>query len=80
VVTLCASDQAQPPLIKADADRLEKKLAIILERGAMTGPAGKALRTTVTDREVNSYFKFQGAECYRSASSIRSSGFSTRDD
>jgi len=62
VVTLGAVDQAQTPLVKADADRLEKKLAIILERGAMTGPPGKALRTTVTDREVNSYFKFQGAE------------------
>jgi len=31
VVTLCAADQAlPPPLIKADADRLEKKLAVIL--------------------------------------------------
>jgi hypothetical protein len=62
VVALCAADQALPPLVKADADRLEKKLAIILERGALTGPQGKALRTTVTDREVNAYFKFQGAE------------------
>jgi len=65
VVTLGAADQAQTPpakLVKADADRLEKKLAVILERGALTGPPGKALRTTVTDREVNSYFKFQGAE------------------
>ncbi len=61
VVTLCAAEQAPTPLVKADADRLEKKLAVILERGALTGPPGKALRTTVTDREVNAYFKFQGA-------------------
>ena len=61
VVTLCAAGQAQSPLTKSDADRLDKKLAVIVQRGAMMGPPGKALRTTVTDREVNAYFKFQGA-------------------
>lgn len=46
-----------------DADGLEKKLTVILDRGAKTPtPALKPLRTPISEREVNSYFKFQGKE------------------
>ena len=47
---------------KTDADSLEKKIAAVIARGAANDPAAKPLRTTITDREVNAYFKFQGAE------------------
>ncbi len=50
-------------LVKRDADGLEKKLTVIVERGAK--PPGKTLRplrTPIHDREVNSYFKFQGKQ------------------
>jgi hypothetical protein len=49
-------------LTKHDADSLEKKINAVLERGALTAPPAKPLRTVVTDREVNAYFQFQGAE------------------
>ncbi len=49
-------------LTQQDADRLEKKLTAVLERGAKTGAPNGPLRTVVTEREVNAYLKFQGAE------------------
>src|SRR6185295_11754237 len=49
-------------LTKSEADSLQKKLDAILKRGAATGRAAtQALRTPVTDREFNAYFRFQGA-------------------
>lgn len=50
----------QAALTQREADSLQKKLAALLERGAPTA-APKALRTPVSDREVNAYFKYQGA-------------------
>lgn len=48
---------------KRDADGLEKKLSLILDRGAKPPtPTTKPLRTPISEREVNSYFKFQGKE------------------
>jgi hypothetical protein len=52
----------QQSLTRGEADSLQRKLATVLERGAKAGPAGRPVRTTVTDREVNAYLKFQGAE------------------
>ena len=43
-----------------DADSLEKKVAAITQHA--TDGNGTSLQTTITDREVNSYFKFQGAQ------------------
>jgi hypothetical protein len=43
-----------------DADNLEKKVAAIIQHALAAN--GEPLKTTVTDREVNSYFKFQGAQ------------------
>jgi hypothetical protein len=43
-----------------DADNLEKKSAAIVQHAANAN--GSPLKTTITDREVNSYFKFQGAQ------------------
>jgi hypothetical protein len=58
-VVVSAAAQA---LTKSDADSLEKKLAAILQRGAATGRAAeKPLRTSISEREFNAYFKFQGA-------------------
>ena len=51
----------QQALTKREADSLEKKLAAMLARGAQATAAPKALRTPVSDREVNAYFKYQGA-------------------
>jgi hypothetical protein len=48
-------------LTRDDAVRMEQKLNAIMARGALKGPAAKTakpLRTSFTDREVNSYFKF----------------------
>src|SRR5213595_1404435 len=53
---------AIPSLKKTDADSLEKKIAAVIARGAANDPAPRPLRTTITEREVNAYFKFQGAE------------------
>jgi len=50
-------------LVKRDADGLEKKLTVIVERGAKPpAKAARPLRTPILDKEVNSYFKFQGKE------------------
>lgn len=43
-----------------DADNLEKKVAAIIQHAVTTDATPR--RTTVTEREVNSYFKFQGAQ------------------
>jgi hypothetical protein len=48
-------------LTQRDADSLEQKLAVIVERGAAAAPSSRALRTQLTEREVNAYFKYQGA-------------------
>ena len=48
--------------LKRDADGLEKKLHVIVDRGDKKPAPTKALRTPISDREVNSYFKFQGKE------------------
>jgi hypothetical protein len=56
------SAAAQAALTRTEADSLQKKLAIILQRGAATGRAAEqTVRTTITEREFNAYFKFQGA-------------------
>jgi len=47
---------------KTDADSLERKLAALIARGAATEPSPRPLRTVITDREVNAYFRHQGAE------------------
>ena len=43
-----------------DADSLEKKVAAITQHAA--APTETSLQTASPDREVNSYFKFQGAQ------------------
>jgi len=48
--------------VKRDADGLEKKLHLIVDRGDKQPPPTKPLRTSISEREVNSYFKFQGKE------------------
>ena len=48
--------------LKRDADGLEKKLHLIVDRGDKTPVPPKPLRTPISEREVNSYFKFQGKE------------------
>ena len=59
VVTLAAGQQVH---LKRDADSFDKKLTVMLERGASTVVAPRTLRTTITEAEINSYLKFQGAE------------------
>jgi hypothetical protein len=61
-LTAAALGGAEEPLTKRDADSLQKKLTAVLERGAMSGSDARPLRTVISDREVNAYFKFQGAE------------------
>jgi hypothetical protein len=52
-----------PQADKRDADSLERKISAMLARGAKPLPkTAKPLRTPVSDREVNAYFKFQGKE------------------
>jgi len=59
-ITLSAGAQA---LSKTDADSLQRKLDAILQRGAATGKAAaRPLSTSVSDREFNAYFRFQGAQ------------------
>ena len=52
---------AQDPA-KRDADNLQKKLTLVLERGAAAKPPAKPVRTSITEREVNAYLRFQGKE------------------
>lgn len=52
---------AAQALTKRDADSLQAKLDAILRRGSATGRAARPLSTSITDREFNAYFKFQGA-------------------
>ena len=49
-------------LSKTDADSLERKLAALIARGAVAETPARPLRTVITDREVNAYFKHQGAQ------------------
>lgn len=58
-VALAATSQT---LAKTDADSLERKLAALIARAAATDAAPRPLRTVITDREVNAYFKHQGAQ------------------
>ena len=59
-VTLASAQQS---LTRQDAESLQKKLSAIAARGV--APAGRPaapLRTSVTEREVNSYLKFSARE------------------
>lgn len=48
---------------KRDADNLDKKLDQVLARAAKPPTkSAKALRTTVTEKEANAYFAFQGKQ------------------
>lgn len=48
-------------LIQQDAESLSRKFAAILERGTrVRAPNAKPIRTSLTEREVNAYFKYQG--------------------
>ena len=58
-VALTAAGQA---LTQREADSFDKKIGALIQRGAATGAAARPLRTPLTDREVNAYFKFQGAQ------------------
>ena len=57
-----ASLGAVQSFTKTDADSLEKKIAVVVARGAATDGAARPLRTVFTEREINAYFKFQGAQ------------------
>jgi len=61
VVVTALTGAGQAPS-KTDADSLERKLAALIARGAATEPSARPLRTVITDREVNAYFRHQGAE------------------
>jgi hypothetical protein len=61
-VSVGASLHAQQVHSKRDADSFDKKLTVMLDRGASTVVAPRALRTTITEAEINSYLKFHGAE------------------
>jgi hypothetical protein len=54
---------AQAAFDKKDADSLERKINVVLARGAKPpSKTAKPLRTALSEREVNSYFRFQGKE------------------
>jgi hypothetical protein len=63
LVATTAGAPAQDPL-KADASRMQNKLATIVQRGEKTPAKGArsapVQRTTFTDREVNAYFRVHG--------------------
>jgi hypothetical protein len=59
--TALPTASAQDPA-KRDADNLQKKLTLVLERGAATKPLPRPVRTAITEREVNAYFRYQGKE------------------
>ena len=61
LIAMVALSAGAQTLTKADADSLQRKLDAILQRGAATGKAARPLSTSITDREFNAYFKFQGA-------------------
>lgn len=48
-----------PAPLRRDSDELKQKIAAISARGA--NPVSGALRTTVTEQEVNAYLAFEGA-------------------
>jgi hypothetical protein len=56
-----AAVHADQALTRNDGLRMEQKLNAIVARGALSGPGArtaKPLRTSFTESEVNSYFKF----------------------
>ena len=58
-IVAAASLSAQQALSRQDAESLEKKLATIAARGVSPRPKTAApLRTSFTERELNSYLKF----------------------
>lgn len=60
---LVAGVAAAQDAARRDADTLQRKLTLVLERGSQSAPtATRPLRTPVSDREVNAYFQFQGRE------------------
>src|SRR6476646_6069667 len=61
-ILLCVSGlRAQQPLTKQDSESLQRKLAAIESRGAQPPTNGaKQLRTSLSEREVNAYFKYDG--------------------
>lgn len=53
--------RAQQALTKQDSESLQRKLAAIEARGAQPATStAKPLRTSMTEREVNAYFKYDG--------------------
>lgn len=62
VLLAAAASQAQQDLTQKDADTMTAKLSSILQRGTVpVTKNAKPVRTSFTDREVNSFFKFNGA-------------------
>jgi hypothetical protein len=67
VVTVAAAGttvMAGQSLTRNEADSLDRKLADIMRRGAVVRPAAAAaaVKTAITEREVNAYFQYQGKE------------------
>ena len=63
VVAVHAGGQNGARPVKRDADNLDRKLDQVLARAAKPpATASKPLRTTVTEKEVNAYFAFQGKQ------------------
>jgi hypothetical protein len=58
VALVAGSTDAAQELTRDDAVRLEQKLMAITARGSVPARQAKPLRTSITEREVNSYFKF----------------------
>jgi len=63
VVAIHAGGQNATNHNRRDADNLDRKLTQIVTRGAKApAPNSKPLRTTITDKEANAYFAFQGKQ------------------
>ncbi len=62
VILIAAARAAEQDLTQREADSMTAKLSAILERGAKP-PAKNAapLRTTLIEREVNAFFKYNGS-------------------
>jgi hypothetical protein len=60
VLTSAVSARQDPA--RADAERMEQKLAAIVARGETDVKKPSPLRTAFTDREVNAYFRVNGPE------------------
>jgi hypothetical protein len=57
-VALLATTLSAQELTRDEAVRLEQKLMAITERANMPPRQARPLRTSITEREVNAYFKF----------------------